>query len=157
MSAYRALHLATLPPLPTEKSEGRKFGVRLVPRCRLKKSGRRVVVGLGEIHGDIGPPDQFILTPAIAWVDGNARYLQLLQSMRHGVHSAALSGAGQIRHAGKRCHGGARIHGGVRSTVYAGALHLIFFEGLFDAFIAPVPHRAPLINTVYEMNETFVR
>jgi len=29
-------------------------------------------VGLGEIHGDIGPPDQIILTTAIAWVDGNA-------------------------------------------------------------------------------------
>jgi hypothetical protein len=60
------------------------------------------------------------------------------------------------RHRGVCIHGSARIHGGVWNTVYARALHLISFQALFDAFIAPAPHRAPLlINTIYETNETF--
>ena len=50
----------------------RSDGLGLVPLYRWHKPDLRIVVGLGQIHGDVGPPDQIVLAAAIAGIDGNA-------------------------------------------------------------------------------------
>ena len=68
----KTIGVSSAPMTTAQIAKVMEFAERLVPRCGLDRSDRRVVVGLGEIHGDIGAPDQIIFITAIAWVDGNA-------------------------------------------------------------------------------------
>src|SRR5688572_16026035 len=41
-------------------------------RCRQKRLEHRLIVRLGKIHGDIGPPDQIVFTASVPGMDGYA-------------------------------------------------------------------------------------